>query len=480
MKQRGHKFPFWGMGHFLALMLLLLAILVVAPGAAQQTGDAVSVAPPIAADSPPEAQNSAEQGFAPQTTISSSAKGASSSHEAKTPPDLNWERVEREFAHQLDLVKKDIENIRELFSGMEWGFTRIEILIAIATLAFVVAGGFSIQTVIRADKRAERMAEKRVDEFLARKEPEIDKRVEEIGREAAQRVLKWAQDKKRAEEKTKQPESDIGHPDIRSGASQGIRVAAALGNPNKIEQAVNEGASIDEPDSDGDTPLLTAMFGNNPQAAGEKLIELGANVNVKNRHGLAPIHIAAVKNLVPVLSLLADNGADIETRDENDNTPLLAAAVGGAQGAAEKLIDLGANVAARNKSHYTPLHAAVGSGMVSAIPLLVDKGADINAKDEDGDTPLLVAAFAVAQDAVEELIKCGADVSVESKKKYTPLHVAAARGMEHAIPLLVDKGADINARDEDGDTPLDVAVGLGKYAAADNLQKRGGKRGKDL
>ena len=420
MKQRGHQFSFWDMGHFLALMLLLLAILIIAPGAAQQTGDTASVVPPVVADSPLEAQNSDEQGFAPQATISPSAKGASSPHEAKTPTDLNWERVKREFAHQLDLVKKDIENIKEMFSGTERGIMRIEIYIAIVALVItsigLVVGGLSIYAMIGTIKGAE----KKVDEFLKHKGPEIRRLVGEIGREAAQNFLKWAQEEKRTEEKrteekTKRLEGESGHPDAQASPAIQIHNAAYLGDTNDIERLVKEkGVSIDERDDDGDTPLLSAMLGNNPQATVEKIIELDANVKVKSAHGFTPLHIAVMRNLVPVLSLLKN------------------------------------------------------------------KGADINAKDNDGDTPLLIAMFAALHESAEELIKCGADVKAANKKKYTPMHVAVARGMVSTISLLVDKGADINARDEDGDTPLDVAAGLGKYAIADDLQKRGGKRGSDL
>ena len=468
-------------GHFLALALLLLTFLIAAPGAAQQPSNAAIIVS-VEANVLSEPQNNPDLPSIQLQENSAFAKNAPVPHKANMPINARLERMKREFAHQLELVKKDVMSINTAFAGIDRDLQIMMIILGgvalIMTIAGIAAASISAYWSFKAQQRATSSAEQKVQEFLARKEPEIDKRVGEIGREAAQGAIKWAQENKHAEEKTKKPDGKIS--DSADNPTLEMHVAALTGDVNKIKQFIRDGGSVNEQDKDGDTPLTTAMFGNNPGVVVKELIAYGANVNAKNFHGLAPLHLAAVRNVAIAIPLLKDEGADIDVRDNADHTPLHLAAFLGSYEASKTLIEHGASVHAEDNTKATPIHAAAAQSTDAIISLLLEKGADINARDKDGDSPLLIAEFGKSYSTAKMLVDRGANVKVANKKGYTPLHVAVAQDMDSVIPLLLEKGADINAQDEDGDTPLDVAVELGRYAIADNLQKRGGKHKKDI
>lgn len=96
---------------------------------------------------------------------------------------------------------------------------------------------------------------------------------------------------------------------------------------------------------------------------------------------------AAVRRLV-------EQGADIEVRDANGNTPLNLAAAFGYLDITRYLIDHKANVDTRNAKGETPLISAVskyGSNRDSIVRLLLEKDANPDIKDNNGKTAEMIA-----------------------------------------------------------------------------------------
>ncbi len=95
------------------------------------------------------------------------------------------------------------------------------------------------------------------------------------------------------------------------------------------------GASSNEPDSKGWTPLMQAAEGSNTQII-NLLLRSGADVKKRGIENLTCLHIAVDmaidgtiqndglqgKEATDVIELLLNNGADIFARNDNEKTPL--------------------------------------------------------------------------------------------------------------------------------------------------------------
>jgi ankyrin repeat protein len=105
----------------------------------------------------------------------------------------------------------------------------------------------------------------------------------------------------------------------------------------------------------GETPLLYAARPEGYPETVLALLEAGAEVNVADNFGLAPLHGAAMIGDVDVARVLIEKGQ--------------------------------ADVNLQTLSGYTPLHIAALSGKAEFVQFLLDKGADRDLRDHDKLTP---------------------------------------------------------------------------------------------
>jgi cytohesin len=106
----------------------------------------------------------------------------------------------------------------------------------------------------------------------------------------------------------------------KSGATDSIHVAAAVGNIEAVKQH----------------------------------LAAGTDVNAKSSFG-TPLHSAASKGNKEIVELLIAAGADVNARDDGGDTPLLNATAFGQKEIVELLIGKGAEVNAKNANGETPL-----------------------------------------------------------------------------------------------------------------------------
>jgi hypothetical protein len=137
------------------------------------------------------------------------------------------------------------------------------------------------------------------------------------------------------------------------------------------------GADINKLSGDGNTPLIVALANKNKIIA-VSYIRLGADVNLRNTRGAAPLHWAASQGLVGALKLLLDNGADKD--------------------ALTLATDPWEPVA-------TPLHWACKAGQLDTAMALLTAGANLGLRDGNGQSTLDLAQLKPAMSSFVKMLE---------------------------------------------------------------------------
>lgn len=192
--------------------------------------------------------------------------------------------------------------------------------------------------------------------------------------------------------------------DMRSGAAP-LHVISWVRKPKR-------GDGIDGAPPPRGTGSLSSL------QAVQELIDHGATVNARLRHGASPSSrlarsgstpflMASRTADLPLMKLLIANGADFRTPNSQGRTPLLAAA----------------GVALGPEAD----EAASEDDAVEAVRYLLELGADINATDKEGDTIMHAAAYKQSPKLVRLLSDSGANMAIwnqKNRKGWTPLLIA--------------------------------------------------------
>lgn len=121
----------------------------------------------------------------------------------------------------------------------------------------------------------------------------------------------------------------------------------------------------------------------------ESLLMNGADPNLFDRQGVAPLHTVARLGRVDAIRALAKAGALVDLRDRRNGwTPLLHAIHKREGLAVIALLESGADPNGRAKGRVAPLMMAAGYGMTKTVALLLEKGADPRAETGFGLTAL--------------------------------------------------------------------------------------------
>lgn len=147
----------------------------------------------------------------------------------------------------------------------------------------------------------------------------------------------------------------------------GLFMAARMGSA-KVARVL-----LDAPDTEvefrnaaDESPLmLAALRGDLPLA--QALIARDADVN---KPGWAPLHYAASKGQVALISLLLEHYAYIDAESPNGSTPLMMAAGYGSLEATRALLEAGADPTLKNAKGLTALDFAQGFGKTASASLI--------------------------------------------------------------------------------------------------------------
>lgn len=211
------------------------------------------------------------------------------------------------------------------------------------------------------------------------------------------------------------------------------------------------------------------------------LVEKGADLEVRDKNGETPLHLACWFGRVETAAFLLDQGADIEARSSNGNTPLLRGLLWecsvsrdlGPTSMTALLLEWGANPGRGNNINITPLHCATSKADLGLFKRLLQYGADLEPKTRLGVTPLHKLACSGAMESARLSLQKGADVQPRDGEGNTPLHLAAQKNDVEFVRLLLDAGADRLIKNHKGQLPVHLAAkGTAKSEGVQKFEER--------
>jgi len=251
------------------------------------------------------------------------------------------------------------------------------------------------------------------------------------------------------------------------------------------------------------TPLHCAA--SEGQVESLKLLhKAGALLDLKNKEGCSPIHVAAGKNNLSILTELIERGAHIDDTDSKSNwTPLHYASFQNQIEAVEWLVKHGAKPGAKDKHGFTPIFAGAQGGNIKVVQFLHrykegyqrpktkvqlihiaaqlpekallewlhSSGHDLVSLDASGASALHYAAYGSSIECAEYLVRNSQLVQSKDENWNTPLHLAVMQQSPEIVKLLCQHGAVTKVENSRGMTPLDIAEAL-RDSQIKNVLKR--------
>lgn len=147
--------------------------------------------------------------------------------------------------------------------------------------------------------------------------------------------------------------------------------AVALGSPGDVEQALRNGAPLEDPDGWSRTALHVALQSGDLDKV-TLLARHGADASARARCGKPSLHFAVETHRVPVLDWVLANGAGVDDTDEFGETALMLAAQEGDVEMVRALLAAGADL--EREHHGATALGCAGSAAVARC--LLEAGAD--------------------------------------------------------------------------------------------------------
>jgi ankyrin repeat protein len=207
----------------------------------------------------------------------------------------------------------------------------------------------------------------------------------------------------------------------------------------------------------------------------ERMILMGAEVDTETREGVTPLIYAVYNNQPETINILLTYNADVNKITNFRETPLLIAVKNDNFEIAELLIRNGAEVNYQGNHGAAPLHFASVYGFLQIVDLLLYYDAEEDLKTNDGTTPLMAAIWSGNADIAELLIRNGANMEARDNAGFSPFLIAAQNGDTVMMNILQRKGVDIYEKNIYDWDALDLAIRTDQEETAEMLLKYGSK-----
>uniref|UniRef100_A0ABD2WC95 Uncharacterized protein n=1 Tax=Trichogramma kaykai TaxID=54128 RepID=A0ABD2WC95_9HYME len=233
---------------------------------------------------------------------------------------------------------------------------------------------------------------------------------------------------------------------------------------------------VDAQDESGNTPLHVAIVKNRAKLV-ESLLKIGSDPCVVNAEGLTPLHIACESDyfdghaIDEFFELISPDRhrVRVDVRDKFGNTPLHVAIVKNRAKLVESLLKVGSDPCVVNAEGLTPLHIACESDYFDGHAIdeffeLISPDRHrvrVDVRDKFGNTPLHVAFDKKHEKMVVNLLKLGFDPYATNVEGVTPVQIACKNGYfgtvwidEFSKLSAIHEAQHVDAPDESGKTPL--------------------------
>ncbi len=206
--------------------------------------------------------------------------------------------------------------------------------------------------------------------------------------------------------------------------------------------------------------LVRAIEYGNERESPQKIdqaLQMGASINGNGRYEWHPLVIAARSNQPWAISTLMMRGADIPPTPADGVDLLMEACRDGHVEMAEALINIAQIfVGYKDKNKKTALHHAVIAGEVAIVKMLIKAGADVDVSVSGLEAQEINSLFPYADSYLSD--------------DFTPLMIAAGTGNEAMVNALLDAGANATAGDC---SPLIIASRGEHHSIFEALRKHG-------
>jgi ankyrin repeat protein len=245
-----------------------------------------------------------------------------------------------------------------------------------------------------------------------------------------------------------------------TGVDRSVLDAASQGDEAAVDRWLRSGANVNARGQDGTTALLAAVQGNQPGVV-RLLIAAGADVNVQDDHGFSALLTGSLAAGPEVVRLLLEGGA--------------------------RLVDvpkkIGGGIAELEDS-YTPFVYLIVKGEMENVRRLLAADADPGHRVNDRSLSMYASEhdWAAIVDLLDRAGRPnGAPAGVVRDpfgRGYTALMVAAAKGDTREFHRLLQEGADWRSQTKSHTTMLMFAAQGGDAAIVDSLLRLGATAGR--
>ncbi len=221
-----------------------------------------------------------------------------------------------------------------------------------------------------------------------------------------------------------------------------------------------------------DTPALLWLARVDEVEAARKLLQAGADANIKTPDGITALSLAVANGGTAMVAALLAAGADANTLEPSGESMLMSAAAVGVAGVVSALIEHGADVNAADATYgQTPLMFASRSGHADVVKLLLANGAEVNAQTLRIGEPKWVLPNSQQGFGFGIGIIRGGTPADRGRRDpllggMSPLLYAARHGHVDVAELLLDNGAELNMREANDMWPLLMAISNNNMAMA--------------
>eukprot|EP00054_Salpingoeca_dolichothecata_P031446 m.263528 g.263528 ORF g.263528 m.263528 type:complete len:758 (-) comp27011_c0_seq1:28-2301(-) len=213
------------------------------------------------------------------------------------------------------------------------------------------------------------------------------------------------------------------------------------------------GASMDDKDVVGNSPLLYGVYGGHKHVVLE-YVQRGRSLRERNNKNHSAILQAACGGHLELCEWLIQQGFSLAETDSDGNSSLLFASWGGHLSLINFLLQHGSSLDEKNHNGHSVFLSAANGGRVEVVEWLMAQGFDIQETNNNGDTALLLACYGGHVPLVKRLLELGADLSDKNACGFTPLLSAANGGQLEMADWLIKRGCSLKESDNDGYTAL--------------------------